>query len=310
MDKEIPVADELERRVSMDEIEAEDAVSLPNKEVMSLLDVNANVDLGLDLAAPVDLAVAANLNVAAPIEAAAAANVLSPDAQAVSLAQQHGSIDQGISGSADATAPQHAQVTQNSNPVEAGGATAQPAAAGAAADTGLPAPGGVVDGAAGVAGGAAGAAGGVVDGATGAAGGVVDGAGGSAGGVVDGAGGVVAGAGGAAGGVVGGAGGVVDGAGGAVGGAAGGVGSLLSGGSLLDANVNIHANANLAAPIDGAVAANANVAAPIDAAVAANIGSDHAVAEALAPQEVNIHQHLDDVSANATAQQDATVDQK
>ena len=43
--------------VSMDEIEAEDAVSLPNKEVMSLLDVNANVDLGLDLAAPVDLAV-------------------------------------------------------------------------------------------------------------------------------------------------------------------------------------------------------------------------------------------------------------
>src|SRR3954470_11289298 len=99
----------------MDEVEAEDAVSLPNKEVMSLLDVNANVDLGLDLAAPVDLAVAANLNVAAPIEAAAAANVLSPDAQAISLAQQHGSIDQGISGSADATAPQHAELTQDSN---------------------------------------------------------------------------------------------------------------------------------------------------------------------------------------------------
>src|SRR4051795_12695127 len=99
----------------MDEIEAEDAVSLPNKEVMSLLDINANVDLGLDLAAPVDLAVAANLNVAAPIEAAAAANVLSPDAQAVSLAQQHGSIDQGISGEANATAPQHAVVNQDAN---------------------------------------------------------------------------------------------------------------------------------------------------------------------------------------------------
>ena len=42
--------------VSMDEIEAEGATALPNKEVMSLLDVNANVDLGLDLAAPVDLA--------------------------------------------------------------------------------------------------------------------------------------------------------------------------------------------------------------------------------------------------------------
>jgi hypothetical protein len=88
------------------------------------------------------------------------------------------------------------------------------------------------------------------------------------------------------------------------------VDSLLSGGSLLDANVNIHANADLTAPIAGAVAANANVAAPIDAAVAANIGSDHAVAEALAPQEVNISQHLDDVTANATADQNASVTQK
>src|SRR5579862_5787129 len=80
--------------VSMDEIEAEDAVSLPNKEVLSLLDVNANVDLGLDLAAPVDLAAAANLNVAAPIEAAATANVLSPEAEAVGLAEQTGHIGQ------------------------------------------------------------------------------------------------------------------------------------------------------------------------------------------------------------------------
>ena len=72
-------------QVSMDEIDGEDAVNLPNKEVLSLLDVNANVDLGLDLAAPVDLAAAANLNVAAPIEAAATANVLSEGAQAVGL---------------------------------------------------------------------------------------------------------------------------------------------------------------------------------------------------------------------------------
>src|SRR5215212_8078961 len=113
------MADEIER-VSMEEIEAEDAVPLPDKEVMSLLDVNANVDLGLDLAAPVDLAAAANLNVAAPIEAAASANLLSPDAQAVALAQQHGTIDQGISGSAEATAPQHAELTQNSNPDDTG----------------------------------------------------------------------------------------------------------------------------------------------------------------------------------------------
>src|SRR6201998_883183 len=99
----------------MNEIEAEDAVNLPNKEVLSLLDVNANVDLGLDLAAPVDLAAAANLNVAAPIEAAATANVLSPDAQAVGLAEQTGHVDQGISGSATADAPQHAGVAQNSS---------------------------------------------------------------------------------------------------------------------------------------------------------------------------------------------------
>ena len=111
------MSDELERvskdqdlePVSMDEIEAEGATALPNKEVMSLLDVNANVDLGLDLAAPVDLAAAANLNVAAPIEAAASANLLSDDAQAVAVSQQHGTIDQGISGSAEATAPQNAE---------------------------------------------------------------------------------------------------------------------------------------------------------------------------------------------------------
>src|SRR3954466_12891823 len=117
------MSDELERRSTdqdvdralMDEIDAEGATALPNKEVMSLLDVNANVDLGLDLAAPVDLAAAANLNVAAPIEASAAANVLSPDAQAVSEAYQHGSIDQSVTGDATATAPQHATVAQDSS---------------------------------------------------------------------------------------------------------------------------------------------------------------------------------------------------
>src|SRR3954466_6692200 len=121
-------------QVSMDEIEAEGATALPNKEVMSLLDVNADVDLGLDLAAPVDLAAAANLNVAAPIQAAASANLLSDDAQAVALSQQHGTIDQGISGSAEATAPQHADISQNANSDDgAAGATTEPAAGGTAA---------------------------------------------------------------------------------------------------------------------------------------------------------------------------------
>ena len=55
MGEEIERVDQDLEQVSMDEIEAEGATALPNKEVMSLLDVNANVDLGLDLAAPVDL---------------------------------------------------------------------------------------------------------------------------------------------------------------------------------------------------------------------------------------------------------------
>jgi hypothetical protein len=302
------VGEEIERvdqdleQVSMDEIEAEGATALPNKEVMSLLDVNANVDLGLDLAAPVDLAAAANLNVAAPIEAAASANLLSEGAQAVGIAQQHGTIDQHLSGSADATAPQHAELTQNANPDEGGAATGSDATAAtpmAAADS----TGAVGD-----------AAGGTLGGAVGDAGGAVGGVGDATGGAVGDVGGAVGDVGGAAGGAVGGVGGAVggvgDAAGGAVGDVGGGVGDLLNGGSLLDANVNIHANANVAAPIDGAVAANANVAAPIDASVAANIGSPDAVAQSLADQQVDIHQDLDDVSANATAEQDATIDQQ
>jgi hypothetical protein len=218
------VTDDKRDKLSMDEVEAEDAVSLPNKEVMSLLDVNANVDLGLDLAAPVDLAAAANLNVAAPIEASAAANVASPDAQAVSEAYQHGSINQSITGDSTAVAPQHASVAQDSSNAFGGDA--------------------------------AGGTGGTPSGTT-----------------------------------------------------VGGADSLLNGGSLLDANVNLHADANLAAPVDGAVAAQGNVAAPIDAAVSANVASPGAAAEALAPQQVDIHQSIDG-TAHATADQTASVEQK
>jgi hypothetical protein len=270
------MAKDRKKNVSMEEIEAEDAVSLPNKEVMSLLDVNANVDLGLDLAAPVDLAAAANLNVAAPIEASAAANVLSPGAQAVSEAYQHGSIDQSISGSADATAPQHATVAQDST----GGAATGSTTGTTTGTTDAPAAGSAATG------GAAAPADGATSGATSGATGAVDGATSGATGAVDGA------------------------TSGATSGVTGSADSLLNGGSLLDANVNIHAAADLAAPVDGAVAANANVAAPIDAAVAANVGSPNAGAEALAPQEVDISQHLDGVEANATAEQNASVNQK
>jgi hypothetical protein len=305
--------DEREHRdeVSMDEIEAEDAVSLPNKEVLSLLDVNANVDLGLDLAAPIDLAAAANLNVAAPIEAAASANVLSADAQAVSIAQQTGSLTQVISGSADANALQDASIVQENQAGDATGGTAAGGAGTTVADTSsvaeAPAGGTVGD----TAGDAVGTGGGTVGDTTGTAGEAVGGAvGGTTGGTVGDTAGTVGGAVGGTTGTVGDAVGDATGdVGGAVGGATGGVESLLNGGSLLSANVNIDADANLTAPVAGAVAANANVAAPIDASVAANVGSSGAVAQALANQELNISQQLNDVEANATADQDADVDQ-
>ncbi|MCW2956564.1 MAG: hypothetical protein JWO69_1433 [Thermoleophilia bacterium] len=253
-----------DRAISLEEIDGEMVTSLPNKEVMSLLDVNANVDLGLDLVAPVDLAVAANLNVAAPIEAAASANVLSPDAQALAVAQQSGSIDQGITGEANAVAQQDATVTQGAAPDAAPGDTAAQA-------SGAPAPTGEL--------------GGTVDDVGGAVG---DELGGTVGDVVDGTTGDV---------------------GGTVDGVTGGVGSFLEGGSLLSADIDINADANLAAPISGAVAANANIAAPINAAVAANIGSEGAIAQASAAQDVDITQHMDDVSADATTDQDADVSQ-
>jgi hypothetical protein len=106
-------------RLSPADLEAESGTPLPTKEVMSLLDLNANVDLALDLAAPVDLAVAANLNVAAPIDAAASANVLSFGSDATALAPQQTLIDQHLAGDATATAPQTAGVDQTGTTADA-----------------------------------------------------------------------------------------------------------------------------------------------------------------------------------------------
>ena len=199
-----------------DELAAESGTPLPQKEVMSLLDLNANIDLGLNLAATVDLAAAANLNIAAPIDAAASANVLSLGSEATAAAPQQTLIDQHISGSADANAPQTSTVDQASGTA--------PTPTGGGSGTSL--------------------------------------------------------------------------------------GDLTDGTNLLNVDVNLDANANIAAPIDGAVAANANVAAPIDAAVAANVGSIDSSATAYAPQTAIIQQDLDNVSADATASQDANVTQQ
>lgn len=79
-------------------------------------------------------------------------------------------------------------------------------------------------------------------------------------------------------------------------------------GDLLNVNVDLAADADIAAPINGAVAANANVAAPIDAAVAANIGSIDSQAYAVAEQDAIISQHIEG-EANATADQQSDLRQ-
>ncbi len=87
--------------------------------------------------------------------------------------------------------------------------------------------------------------------------------------------------------------------------AAGAAGALS--GNLLNVDVNLDANAGIAAPINGAVAANANVAAPIDAAVGANIGSIDSNAFAVAQQDAIINQ---DIHGDATASADQQSDLK
>lgn len=95
-----------------DEMEAESAAALPDREAMSLLDLSANLDLALDLAAPVDAAIAANANVAAPIDAAVAANIGSVDSEATAVADQDSVIIQDLDGTATANANQDATVQQ------------------------------------------------------------------------------------------------------------------------------------------------------------------------------------------------------
>jgi hypothetical protein len=74
--------------LTAEELAAEEVTALPDKEVVSILDLNVDADIALDLAAPVDLAVAANANVAAPIDAAVGANILSAGSTAQALSDR------------------------------------------------------------------------------------------------------------------------------------------------------------------------------------------------------------------------------
>jgi hypothetical protein len=99
--------------MSREELAAEAGTALPPKEVLSLLDLNVDADIALDLAAPIDLAVAANANVAAPIDAAVSGNILSALSNAASMADQDAAITQTISGEANADAPQTSVLDQS-----------------------------------------------------------------------------------------------------------------------------------------------------------------------------------------------------
>jgi len=105
-----------------------------------LLNVDVNVDLDADLAAPINGAVAANANVAAPIDASVAANILSEDSESTAIAQQDAIITQSISGSAEATSDQVSSIDQGSvEPVDTDTASADDPALVAATATGQPA---------------------------------------------------------------------------------------------------------------------------------------------------------------------------
>ena len=224
------MSDAEKKPLSAEELAAEGATALPDKEVVSLLDLNADLDLAIDAAAPIDLAIAANANVVAPIDAAVGANILSFDSTAQSLADQNVLVNQDITADATAHATQDSGIDQTNDVIDDGTA----------------------DGTSGD--------GGAIDGSTTTTQTQPT---------------------------------SVEGA--------------LSG-DLLDVNVNLDADADIAAPIDGAVAANANVAAPIDAAVSANIGSVGSEATAIAQQDAVINQSIDG-AAEATADQASDIQQ-
>jgi hypothetical protein len=95
-----------------EELQAEIATALPDKEVVSILDLNVDVDVFIDAASPIDLAAAAQLNVAAPIDASAGANVLSSGSGAQAENFQTASVDQVLLADAFAVSNQTSDIGQ------------------------------------------------------------------------------------------------------------------------------------------------------------------------------------------------------
>lgn len=215
-----------------EELSAESAIALPDKEVVSILDLNADVDVAIDAASPIDLAAAANLNVAAPIDAAAGANVLSYGSGAQAVVDQGAMIDQNLEADAYASSTQVSGIDQGGMDTDADEVPPTDGTGTGTDGTGTDGTGTTVDTSP----------------------------------------------------------------------------AALLDGNLLNVNVNVDLDADLAAPISGAVAANANVAAPINAGVAANIGSVDSDAISVAEQDAIITQNLEG-SATAISNQDSEISQ-
>ena len=98
--------------LTAEELAGEGVTALPDKEVVSILDLAADVDLAIDGAAPIDLAVALNANVVAPIDAAVSANVLSDNSSAQALADQGVQVTQTVDADAVATGVQDSTIDQ------------------------------------------------------------------------------------------------------------------------------------------------------------------------------------------------------
>ena len=104
-----------QQELTEDELQQEQASEMPDRENMSLLDLDANLDLALDLAAPIDAAVAANANVAVPVNASVGANVIGIGSTAYAAADQDSIIMQDMDATANATATKDAYIDQGDN---------------------------------------------------------------------------------------------------------------------------------------------------------------------------------------------------
>src|SRR5919107_2115957 len=106
-----------------EELALEGVTALPDKEVISILDLAADVDLAIDGAAPIDLAIALNANVMAPIAGAVSANVLSNGATSQALADQGVEVNQTLDADAIAKGLQDSDIDQSDTVTDGTGGT-------------------------------------------------------------------------------------------------------------------------------------------------------------------------------------------